>query len=125
MKNKIYISFENNSYTGGPATFMENLKSYIDKREFYYSNSPDNAKLIFFPIEYDLNIIKNIKQKKGKVIQRLDGVYYPQKHGNKHIEINKNMKSIYQNYSDFIIFQSEYSIKQCFTMLGEKKKTRI
>ena len=95
---------------------MENLKSYIDKREFYYSNSPDNAKLIFFPIEYDLNIIKNIKQKKGKVIQRLDGVYYPQKHGNKHIEINKNMKSIYQNYSDFIIFQSEYSIKQCFTM---------
>jgi glycosyltransferase involved in cell wall biosynthesis len=100
---------------------MQNLKSYLDKYGFPYSKSHKKAKSIFFPVSFDKNILKFIKSKNGIVIQRLDGIYYPSKHGDAYIELNKDIKDIYLNYSDAIVFQSEYSKKQCFAMLGEKK----
>mgnify|MGYP001307964932 CR=1 FL=1 len=120
-KNRIFIPFAHFNKIGGPGTFMRNLKVFLDGRGFSYLDTPEKARVIFFPVKYDLAVLKSIKKKKGKVIQRLDGIYYPAKHQNRYLELNKTIQKIYDDYADFVIFQSRYSKKQCFAMFGELK----
>ena len=121
--NNVYFPFSSSPSIGGPATFMANLKKYMDERNLGYSTEYEHAKGIFFPVQIDEKIIEIIKKNNGKVIQRLDGVYYSSKHGDTYIELNKSLKNIYLNYADHVIFQSEYSRKQCFEMLGVKEES--
>lgn len=122
MGKGLYIPFDRFTETGGPATFMKNLKLFLDDSGFKYLNSIDNADSIFFPIMFDIDALEKIKRANGTIIQRLDGIYYPQKHGENHVELNKEIKNIYNNFADFVVFQSEYSKKQCFEMLGKKNE---
>ncbi len=119
MRNRIYIPFQKSVTIGGPSIFMSNLKIYLDKIGYNYSKRLENIAGIFFPISYDIDTIKMIKKCGGKVIQRLDGIYYPSQHGNSYLLKNKDIEKIYKEYSDIIIFQSQYSRKQCFSMMGE------
>ncbi|MBU1863209.1 MAG: glycosyltransferase [Candidatus Omnitrophica bacterium] len=118
----LYVPFRRIEYVGGPSTFRKNLKKFLDKRGFCYSNSPRKSRLIFFPVTYPEHTLKKIKKEGGKVIQRLDGVYYPSKHREEYVHLNKDLRNIYLHYADFVIFQSENSRAQCFTMLGEKSR---
>jgi glycosyltransferase involved in cell wall biosynthesis len=120
MRSLIYISFDHFESVGGLATFMNNLKQYLTDRGYRYTDKLDGSSSIFFPISFDKNVLNNVKKNNGRIIQRLDGIYYPSKHGERYLELNSDIKDIYLNYSDFVIFQSEYSKKQCFAMLGEK-----
>lgn len=120
-KNPIFIPFGRFTKIGGPGTFMRNFKVFLDNKSFSYLDTPEKAKVIFFPVKYDLAVLKSIKRNKGKVIQRLDGIYYPAKHQEQYLDLNKAIKDIYLNYADFVIFQSHYSKKQCFTMFGKLK----
>jgi len=113
-------SYENT--TGGPSTFMYNLNNYLDKENIRYHTKYKKGDSIFFPITYSYDVLKEVKKNGGKIIQRLDGIYYPSKHGDKHIELNSDIKEIYLKYADHIVFQSEYSRKQCFEMLGIKEQ---
>ncbi|MEW6068858.1 MAG: methyltransferase domain-containing protein [Nitrospirota bacterium] len=103
---------------------MGNLQRYLDSVHYPYSTKADKAQAIFFPISHDMEAIKRIKERGGKVIQRLDGVYYPLKHPDKYREMNKALKQIYQDYADFVVFQSSYSRQQCFAMFGEKAEDK-
>ncbi len=124
-RNKLYIPFSSGSEAvGGPHTFLFNLKNYLDKVGFRYLLENNGKSSIFFPIEYDMKSLQVIKDNGGKIIQRLDGIYYPSKHGEKYIELNKVIKDIYLNYADFIVFQSEYSRKQCFEMFGPQPEKK-
>jgi len=117
---KTFIPFNNyNKGVGGPKTFMKNLRSELDKKGFKYQLRPWLASSIFFPIAVNIKLIKRVKLFRGKVIQRLDGVYYPSKHSDKYLEFNSQTKNIYLNYADHVIFQSEYSKKQVFEMFGK------
>lgn len=127
----IYIPFnENTKNIGGPYTFMMNLKEYLKKIGYPFTDDSDNyrkAGSIFFPISFNSNVLDFFKKNKFPIIQRLDGVYYPSKHGIKYIYLNWEIKKDYLKYSDFVIFQSKYSRTECFTMLGEidRDKYRI
>lgn len=118
---KICIYFPVLKAASGPQTFMKNLKVELDTLGFKYQQRALLARGMFFPVAMDLKQIKKVKFFKGKIIQRLDGVFYPSKHSDKYKEHNKDMKNIYQNYADHVVFQSEYSKKQVFEMFGEKK----
>ncbi len=120
--NLLYIPFDYYNNIGGPSSFMKNLKMYLDKNGIIYSDNLRNAGCIFFPISFNKSQLKQLKNRDGKIIQRLDGIYYPTKHDNKYIELNNNIKDIYCNFSNHIIFQSSYSKRQCFAMFGEKKE---
>jgi glycosyltransferase involved in cell wall biosynthesis len=120
MLPPLYIPFKNKEQIGGPVRFKENLKKYLDNSGIRYLKDPSKALMLFFPVSMPENTIKDAKERGGKIIQRLDGVYYPSKHGNQHMEFNKPIKIIYENYADFVVFQSEYSRRQCFSVLGEK-----
>lgn len=119
----IYIPFkENTKCVGGPATFMKNLKEYLLKVGYPFIDDCKNyrnADKIFFPISFSKKILSYFKKNNYPIIQRLDGVYYPSKHGIKYLYFNKDIKLDYLKYSDFIVFQSSYSRLECFTMLGE------
>lgn len=120
MAANIFIPFQNYKSVGGPSTFMKNLKSYLDRVAFPYSESLNDNRQLFFPIAFDEKVIRKIKKRNGLVIQRLDGIYYPSKHGEKFEKLNVPIRKIYQQYTDFVIFQSEYSKAQCFHMFGKK-----
>lgn len=117
---KVFIPFNLFNNIGGPATFMGNLKAELDNKGFKYQSKPLFAKSIFFPISVSLKHIKIVKLFGGKIIQRLDGVYYPEKNGQQYAQKNNSMQNIYQNYADYVIFQSQYSKNAVFQMFGEK-----
>lgn len=119
--SKLYIPFGKYDFIGGPSSFMFNLKTYLETTGFKYSNNEKGAKNIFFPIEYNVDILNQIQKKKGAIIQRLDGVFYPEEHSKEQLEFNETIRKIYLDYSTHIVFQSEYSKKQCFYSFGEKK----
>lgn len=127
----IYIPFiENTKAIGGPATFMNNLKEYLLKEGYPFMDdlkNYKNADSIFFPISFNSKVLDFFKRNNLPIIQRLDGVYYPSKHGLKYIYLNREIKKDYLKYSNFIIFQSEFCKTECFIMLGEidKDKYRI
>ena len=121
---KVYIPFDYYTSTGGPTTFMGNLKTYLQNKQYPFVKNIDEADTIFFPISFDQHILRSFKQRGGKIIQRLDGVYYPSKHGNEYTKFNQDVKDIYANLSDFVVFQSQYSKKQCYTMFGEKDESQ-
>ncbi len=124
----IYIPFDEHSGSiGGPSTFMANFREYLLKVKYpFIENKSDYRKTsgIFFPISFDERILIFFKENNLPVIQRLDGVYYPSKHGIKYIYLNWEIKKDYLKFSDFIIFQSKYSRKECFTMLGEIEENK-
>lgn len=104
---------------GGPKTFYSNIQQILAQNSFpYHQNSYLGCRAIFFPIEWDIHRIKVYKQTGAKIIQRLDGVYYPSKHGDQWELKNQNIRYIYENLSDWIVFQSEYCRKQCEHVMG-------
>jgi len=120
--NTLFIPFNNYIKSiGGPSTFMINLRDFLLSKSFKFYSNPkriNKTNGIFFPISYDPYILSYFKKNNLPIIQRLDGVFYPSKHGNKYIELNKYIKDIYLNYSTHIVFQSNYCKKQCFKMFG-------
>ncbi len=117
-KTKLFIPFDQFHKVGGPATFMGNLHRYLDSVDFEYTDNTKNAAGIFFGIEYDIEIIKQIKDAGGFVIQRLDGVYYG-KRLEQFQDVQDRTNKIYSEFADHIVFQSEYSRRQCFETFGE------
>lgn len=118
--NKLFIPFSEHNGVGGVDTFLKNLNSYLKQIDYPLAQKVTESSAIFFPITTAIENIQAVKTNKGKVIQRLDGIYYPSQHGPEYEGMNSYIKEIYQNYSDFIVFQSEYSKSQCFNMFGEK-----
>ncbi len=121
FSKKIYIPFDFYNDKGGPYTFMKNLKGYLVDIKYPFTNRIFFAKGIFFPIQYDITVLKKFKKKNTAIIQRLDGISYPSKNGDKYSKQNKEIEEIYNNYASFVVFQSEYSKKQCFKIIGEKE----
>jgi len=124
----IYIPFEENTKgIGGPSTFMRNLRQYLIKVKYPFIEDKNNYKeadSVFFPISYNKRILNYFKNNGFPIIQRLDGVYYPSKHGIKYLYYNREIKLDYLKFSDFIIFQSKYSRLECFTIMGEIPKDK-
>lgn len=114
----VFIPFDQHTSVGGPATFLKNLKAYFDRVGFQYVSDIRKASVILFPISYDLRKLKKFKKRGGRICQRLDGIYYPGKHGDDYIRRNGKIQTIYSELADHIIFQSEYSRAQCFDMFG-------
>jgi glycosyltransferase involved in cell wall biosynthesis/2-polyprenyl-3-methyl-5-hydroxy-6-metoxy-1,4-benzoquinol methylase len=124
-RNPIYLPFRKYQWVGGPVTFMQNLQRYLDRQKFSYLPSLKGARVVFFSTTITLPKLDKIKQQGGYVIQRLDGVYYPSKHGEEYLEINRDPKKIYEDYADVVIFQSLYSQAQCFAMFGKRDEYQI
>lgn len=105
---------------GGPSTFMRNLCSGLGGGELSYThNVTDQYQAILFPIQFDRWYLERLKQDGVKVVQRLDGVYYPPHFSDEWVRLNEPVEDIYKHFADHVIFQSKYSQKQCELILGK------
>lgn len=126
--SEILIPFQDFHFksVGGPSTFMPQLRRFMDEKGFrYYCRAVwgyiRGVRAIFFPIAYNIYILKYFKKKGIKIIQRLDGVYYSSKHGDRHAVLNHKMKDIHNALADVVVYQSRYSKAQCEAMFGVTK----
>jgi glycosyltransferase involved in cell wall biosynthesis len=111
---------ENKTQIGGPASFLQNFKTFLKLKGYaFITSSFHNASTLFILIQHNLKALKKYKRYKKPIIQRLDGIFYPSKHGEEYVSRNENIKEIYFNFASHVIFQSEYCKKQCFDMFGE------
>lgn len=123
----LYIPFKTSQRVGGPYTFMDNLRTYLHEHGVELADSYKEAGVLFFADAVPLKMLTRVKNRGGWILQRLDGVYYPSQHGDAYLSLNRDITHVYHRYADVVIFQSEYSQKQCFAMLGAKpeKQYRI
>ncbi|MBN1493695.1 MAG: glycosyltransferase family 4 protein [Candidatus Omnitrophica bacterium] len=124
MHPLLYIPFQRREGNSGPSRFRQNLKRHLALQKIPYLKKPDKAKILFFPTSCPIEMIEKVKANGGRVIQRLDGVYYPSKHGEGFEVFNAVARKIYCNYADFVVFQSNYSKEQCFSMFGDKPDSK-
>lgn len=106
---------------GGPKTFMTHLEAGLKILQFPWiepHQDTKDAKSIFFPINYNIELLSALKKRGIRIIQRLDGVYYPSQHGESYKELNKKIEYIYKNLVDTVIFQSQFSKLLCQEIMG-------
>ncbi len=97
---------------------MRNLQSYMDANNVPYTDDPESGDGIFFPITFDHRVVEQFRQSGRPVIQRLDGVYYADKHGWRYRRLNRPMKKTYLRFATDVVFQSDYSRRQVHHMFG-------
>tara|TARA_B100001093_G_scaffold367805_1_gene352714 strand:- start:16964 stop:18019 length:1056 start_codon:yes stop_codon:yes gene_type:complete len=121
----ILVPFDHQSI-GGPATFLKHLKFGLEAGDYEHTvDYFSNYDRIFFPIEYAPDRLDKLKSRGVKIIQRLDGVYYPSKSGPEADYLNRNILKIYRDLADGIVFQSKYSELQCKEVLGSPTTNNI
>jgi len=120
-KNRIFIP-RIRIQVGGPKSFMVLFKEHAHKRGIHVTHNrfcrADNA---LIPIAMDPDLLSTWKSVSGRrsVIQRLDGVFYDPEKSDYDVTRNAQLKTVYHQLADKIIFQSEYSKQQCEHYLGK------
>jgi len=103
-------------------SFMTLFCETLKKRGYRTThNRFASARTALIPIAMDPDCLANWKSKssKRKVFQRLDGVFYdPEKSDFDEVR-NRQLRSVYHDLADGLIFQSAYSQQQCEYYLGK------
>ena len=101
---------------GGPATFLRNLKTYLDESGYPYATKYKRGDSIFFPIRHKTRVLDKVKKHGGKIIQRLDGAY-----GADEPMRRDRLANVYHNYADWVIYQTEWCKRVCDYQMGERQ----
>ncbi len=116
---KIFIPFSRYNSVGGPSTFINNFCRFLDDvDEIVYTDDYLEAVSMFFPISYNSRVLRYFADNGYPIIQRLDGVYYKERHGLERVIKNYKIKKAYR-LSTYKIFQSNFSRDCCFREFGE------
>lgn len=85
-------------------------------------NRLSRAKSVLVPVSIPESILEEWKRRnQGYVVQRLDGLFYDPETSAYNSEKNHDAKMVYDEFADAIIFQSEYSRKQCLHFWQEPR----
>lgn len=124
---KIYIPSPKKSLIGGPYSFLRNLRHTLKNGAYNIESVHTHltAEALFFPVSFSKTWIRYYKRLGLPVIQRLDGLHYPEKHGDSYKLRNKDMADIYLNHASHLIFQSQHSENQFLKILGKSKVKNI
>lgn len=106
--------------TGGPNSFLSNLEvSWSGKSKATTPSVWSHYYAMLVVIAYDYRRLAVLKKKGVKIVQRLDGLYYGSYYNSNQVEANEHPKKIYKELADVVVFQSEYSKKQCYELIGK------
>lgn len=117
---KIFIPFQLKS-VGGPSSFVLKFQAGMQARghEVFFEYRPDYD-ILFLIVQAPFKYLFDAKKKKKPIVQRLDGVWYYSVVGWKFPLYNLKAILIRHFFSDFSVYQSEYS-KYCVgRFLGKK-----
>lgn len=118
---KIFIPIDINN-TGGIYTFARKFKEgmALAGHQVFFEFQ-DDYDILFIVVRCPLKYIWNAKRGKKKIIHRLDGAYYWSVSGIKYLLYNLKPRIIHKFFSDFTIYQSEYSKYVSEKFLGKRK----
>lgn len=119
---KVYIPHED-EHVGGVSTFKHNLIQGLIKNQISVTHDIHEPTDIVFVNTSRYTISGLLLQKRygAKIVQRLDGAYYPANHGRLYALHNIKMKWAKQYLANHIIYQSQYSEIVCEKFLGRPK----
>jgi glycosyltransferase involved in cell wall biosynthesis len=110
----------------GPLTFAGHLKAYLESRGFRCREQVDEglgAMIVF--VKAPLRLLLRARRLGIPILLRLDGVYYPRKHGylnREYFRVNFRVWYIRKWLCDRIIYQSRFSKDMLDTLLGATSK---
>jgi glycosyltransferase involved in cell wall biosynthesis len=115
---KVCIPFKP-AASGGPSIFFKKLNQALESRGVATTSSWSNDCDIVLAIIYaPPSVLLRAKLRKVPVVQRLDGVYYPAGAGRRWWMLNLPIWITYHFFSNWVIFQSQYSQRVCERFLG-------
>ena len=106
--------------TGGTSTFARKFQSGMQSRghEVVFEE-PARYDALLVPASCHPRFLWRTRRRKIPIIQRLDGVYYPQSVvGSRYRWHNLPLRLVYRSFASKIIFQSEYSRRCASLFLG-------
>ncbi len=109
--------------TGGSSTFAVKFQQGMAKKghQVFFKSSTDYD-ILFVLASCPWRFLFQAKSQKKRIAHRLDGVYYPTTTaGYLYPLMNAPLKIIHRYFSDFTIYQSQYSKKCCDLFLGKTK----
>lgn len=118
---KIFIPFKV-SETGGTSSFAKKFKKGLEEmgQEVFFEFRKDYD-ILFVIIQCNPLYLLHAKIKKKKIIHRLDGMYYWSVAKWKYPLLNLAPKIIHKFFSDFTVYQSQYSKYCADKFLGGRK----
>lgn len=123
---KILIPYRSFSI-GGPVTFLRTITAALTEQGHTISVTfTGDFDRLFIIDSCPLYLPLYAKLRGKKIIQRLDGVYYPALPGmllGRHRLKNLRLKLLHNYLADHVVYQSEFSRVACTTMLGQPHGT--
>jgi glycosyltransferase involved in cell wall biosynthesis len=118
---KIFMPFKIKD-TGGTSTFAKKFKKGLEEKghEVFFEFRKDYD-ILFVIIQCNPLYLFHAKLKKKRIIQRLDGVYYWSVAKWRYPLLNLAPKIIHKFFSDFTVYQSQYSKYCADKFLGKRK----
>ena len=108
---------------GGPITFLTALTTALKKRGHAVTHTfTPNFDCLFIIDACSLIYPLYARARGKKIIQRLDGVYYPAlpwPHSQTYRLKDLHKRIIHNYFADHVVYQSEFSRQACNTMLGQ------
>jgi len=108
--------------TGGSSAFAAKFKQGMAlKGHQVFFDHPDNYDILLVLASCPWRHLFSARRQNKKIVHRLDGVYYPTTVSNwLYPVMNARLKIIHRHFSDFTIYQSQYSQKCCDLFLGPR-----
>ncbi len=116
----IFLPFKNRGI-GGTVTFAHKFKEGMEKKghNVFFEYQPDYD-VLFLVVQAPFKYLQDAKRHHKKIIQRLDGVYYWSVASWKYPLFNAKARIIRHAFTDFTIYQSNYSQYCVEKFLGKK-----
>lgn len=121
---KIFLPFKIQDI-GGTSTFARKFKEGMEAagHEVVYEYTPDYD-VLFLIVQCPFSYLWDAKRRGKKIVQRLDGTYYWTVSGWRFPLMNAKAAYIRHLFTDFTIYQSEYSRECANRFLGKKRFDR-
>jgi len=112
MAIRVFVSTR--KFKAGPSVFRNRIAEALAKHNDIKVTRNDKDKF-----DVELCVVRHIHEHKKPKILRVDGCYYTSNHE----KMNRNLISA-MHKSNFVVFQSYFSKKMCYSILGMKPKRR-
>lgn len=118
---KIFLPFQTKGI-GGTVTFAKKFKKGMEERgHTVFFEEPEEYDILFLVVQAPFKYLFNAKRRGKKIVQRLDGTYYWSVSSWKFPLFNLKAAIIRHFFTDFTIYQSEYSKYCAEKFLGRKQ----
>jgi len=110
----IRVLIASKKFKGGPSVFRNRIADALNKRDDIKVVRSTNEKF-----DLELSVVRHLFEHNKPKVLRVDGCYYTTNHARSNRSLSASIKA-----SHTVVFQSYFSKKMCYSILGMKPKRR-